>query len=70
MPPSEPSTFGSGMSILVELDNADVVTAAFNSLKEGGNVTMELEKTFWSELFGSLVDKFGVSWMISIKEQG
>ena len=67
MPPSEPSTFGNGMSILVELDTEDNVTAAFNSLKEGGEVTMELQKTFWSDLFGSLVDKFGVSWMLSVK---
>jgi uncharacterized glyoxalase superfamily protein PhnB len=28
---------------------------------------MELQKTFWSEFFGSLVDKFGGSWMIMVK---
>ena len=69
VPQDEPSTFGSGMSIMVELDNTDSVTAAFNKIKEGGEVTMELQKTFWNELFGSLVDKFGVSWMIAVKEQ-
>ena len=69
VPPSQPRTFGNGMSISVELDNHDQVTAAFNALKEGGTVTMEPQKTFWSELFGALTDKFGVDWMISVKEQ-
>jgi PhnB protein len=66
--PDMPAAFGSGMSISVELDTADAVTSTFGKLKEGGAVTMELQKTFWSALFGSVVDKFGVSWMISIKE--
>ena len=26
---------------------------------------MPLEKTFWAERFGMLVDKFGVSWMVN-----
>lgn len=68
MPPSMPITFGNGMSISIELDTEDAVKFAFNTLKEGGIVTMELQKTFWSGLFGSLEDKFGVSWMISISE--
>jgi PhnB protein len=67
VPPDMPTTFGNGMSISIELDNAGSVKSAFNKLKEGGKVTMELQKTFWSESFGSLVDKFGVSWMIMVK---
>jgi PhnB protein len=65
--PDMTTTFGNGMSISIELDDADSVKSAFDKLKEGGTVTMELQKTFWSELFGSLVDKFGVSWMIMTK---
>jgi PhnB protein len=69
VPPGIPSSFGNGMSVSVELHHADSVKAAFNTLKEGGKVTMALQKTFWSELFGSLEDKFGVGWMISLTEQ-
>ncbi|MCL2689518.1 MAG: VOC family protein, partial [Chitinispirillia bacterium] len=32
--------------------------------KEGGNVGMELQKTFYSELYGMVTDKFGVTWQI------
>ena len=37
----------------------------FKGLSAGGTVTMPLEKTFWSELFGMLTDKFGINWMMS-----
>lgn len=68
VPPNMPSNFGNGMSISVELDSIDSVKSAFNALKEGGAVTMELQQTFWSKCFGSLQDKFGINWMISVRE--
>ena len=67
--PDMPSTFGNGMSISMELDSEDAVKSAFEILKEGGKVTMELQQTFWSKYFGSLEDKFGVNWMLSIAEE-
>lgn len=69
MPPSMPTSFGNGMSISIELDSIEQVNFAFNTLKEGGKVTMELEQTFWSKYFGSLEDKFGVSWLLSVVEE-
>jgi PhnB protein len=40
----------------------------FNGLAEGGRVNMPLEKTFWSEQFGMLTDKFGINWMVSYSD--
>jgi len=37
----------------------------FNALSETGKVTMKMEKTFWAERFGALIDQFGVPWMIN-----
>ena len=31
----------------------------------GGKVTMPLADTFWSEVYGMLVDRFGTPWMVS-----
>ena len=36
----------------------------FANLREGGQEQMPLTKTFFSERFGMLADRFGVSWMI------
>ena len=69
VPPNMPTTFGNGMSISIELDSVDKVKSAFETLKEGGKVTMELQETFWSKYFGSVEDKFGVNWLLSIAEE-
>lgn len=43
--------------------------AVFNALSAGGNVMMPFGKTFWSEGFGVLTDKYGIQWMTDIAEQ-
>lgn len=42
----------------------------FNALKEGGQVRMPLEKTFFSPRFGMVTDKFGVTWMVLVPQHG
>jgi PhnB protein len=37
----------------------------FDALVEGGSVTMPFGKTFWSEGFGMLTDRFGTPWMLN-----
>ena len=36
----------------------------FDALAAGGQITMPLEKTFWAEGFGMLVDRFGTPWIV------
>jgi PhnB protein len=38
----------------------------FAALAEGGKVSMPLEEVFWGGKFGSLTDRFGVQWMVSV----
>ena len=38
----------------------------FNALAAGGTVSMPLQEQFWGGRFGSLTDRFGVQWMVSI----
>lgn len=38
----------------------------FKALAEGGTISMPLEGQFWGGTFGSLTDKFGVQWMVSV----
>jgi PhnB protein len=66
MLPNTPARVGDNIAIMAEFDNADTAKSAFEALKEGGEVRMELQETFWSKCFGSLTDQFGVSWNISI----
>jgi PhnB protein len=66
MPEDSKCSFGDGLSIMLTFDSIDQLKSSFNVLKEGGDVGMELQETFWSKCFGSLEDKFGVNWMLSV----
>ena len=59
----------SGISLSIGLDDPARAREMFDALADGGQVTMPLEKTFWSPAFGSLLDRFGVAWMIDVLEQ-
>ncbi|WP_160718930.1 VOC family protein [Bacillus sp. USDA818B3_A] len=61
------STEGSPkVSISVELDSEGRAKKAWDILKDGGSVYMELQPTFFSKLHGSLQDKYGVTWMFTV----
>ncbi len=55
-----------GFSLSIALATTADVDRVFAALAEGGNVTMPLGKTFWSESFGMVTDKFGLGWMVTV----
>jgi len=65
--PDEKCSFSNGMSVHVSFDSEASLKTAFGILKDGGEVGMEPAKTFWSNCFATLEDKFGVSWMLSFE---
>jgi PhnB protein len=46
------------------MDDKDEIKRIFEELKDGGEVLMELQQTFFSELYGIVKDKFGIIWQI------
>lgn len=60
---------GNNFSISVTADSKQEADKIFGALVKGGQTTMPLSKTFWSEYFGMLTDQFGINWMISISDQ-
>ena len=38
----------------------------FAALSDGGAVKAPLEKMFWGDVFGALIDKFGIGWQVNI----
>jgi PhnB protein len=47
------------------MKSASEAEALFASLTAGGQVLVPLEKTFWAERFGMLIDRFGIPWMLN-----
>lgn len=58
----------SGISLALSVKSPEEAEAKFAALADGGQVTMPLAKTFFSPSFGTLTDRFGVSWMIVTNE--
>jgi PhnB protein len=54
-----------GFSVSLSVDNAADAEKIFNALAANGTVQMPIQKTFWAERFGALVDQFGTPWMIN-----
>ncbi|GAB1578821.1 MULTISPECIES: VOC family protein [Bordetella] len=54
-----------GVSLALVFPTVSDATRVFNSLAEGGTITMPLQKTFWAEAFGALTDRYGTSWLIN-----
>ena len=59
---------GNNFAVSVTAGSKDEAEKLFKGLSAGGKVTMPLSKTFWSESFGMLTDKFGISWMVSLDQ--
>lgn len=60
-------TFNAGNNVHLSLDPVDDAQARkwYDALREGGEVMMELQPTFWAKLFAMFRDKYGIHWMIS-----
>ena len=60
---------GTNYSMSLSGDNEGELRGYFEKLSAGGNITMPLDKAPWGDMFGMLVDKFGVSWLVNITAQ-
>ncbi|MGZ3687162.1 MAG: VOC family protein [Bdellovibrionota bacterium] len=52
----------------IECSDKAEVDRLFSALSKGGEPSMKPEETFWGAYFGSLVDAFGISWMMSFQQ--
>ena len=53
-----------GFSLTVTAADDEDAKRRFAALAEGGEVKMPLAKTFFASSFGTVADRFGVSWMV------
>ena len=58
----------SNISLAIGLNDKEKARTFFDSLSDGGEVTMPLDETFWADAFGMCTDKFGIKWMINCEK--
>lgn len=54
-----------GFSMSLIYPTVAAAQKTFDALAKSGAVHMPMQKTFWAESFGMLVDHFGTSWMVN-----
>ena len=54
-----------GFSVTLNMKDPPEAERVFHALAENGTVTMPIQETFWAARFGTLVDRFGIPWMIN-----
>ena len=54
-----------GFTVSITVPSRDEAKRIFQALAEDGRITMAFEKTFWSEGWGALIDRFGIPWMVN-----
>jgi len=59
-----------GFSLSIQIASVAEAERIFGELVQGGKVAMPLEKTFWAERFGMVVDRFGIPWLINCETAG
>lgn len=58
--------FTPAVSFFVSCDSADEIDELFETLSEGGAVLMPLQEYPFSERYGWLSDRYGVSWQLNL----
>ncbi|WP_280481795.1 VOC family protein [Nocardia cyriacigeorgica] len=61
-PPYRP---GNNVAVFLDGDDGEL-RDYFEKLSAGGTVTLPLDTQVWGDEAGSLVDRFGISWMFNI----
>lgn len=64
------ATPGTNFSISITADSKEEADKLYKALSAGGQAQYPMADAFWGSYFGMLVDKFGVSWMVSYDVRG
>ena len=67
--PGMPFTVGNNVSLILQMNDTERMKTIFGELADGGDVSMELQETFWSKCYGFVTDKYGIGWQFNYKEK-
>lgn len=67
-PPVHDFSFTPSASLFVDFDEPEKLEGAFARLSHGGKVMMPLADYGFSQRFGWLSDRFGVSWQLNLPD--
>ena|SRR5690554_3706575 len=66
-PPIHNWDFTPAVSIYIECENNEEIERLFSKLSENGEIAMPLDNYGFSQKFGWVIDRFGVSWQLNLQ---
>lgn len=57
-----------GLWVSIQADSTAEGQRFFDALAQGGQTVMPFAKTFWSQGFGMVKDRFGTPWMVNVRQ--
>ncbi|WP_126425112.1 VOC family protein [Brevibacillus marinus] len=67
--PGNPHQSGNQVTICVSTDDVEQARRIFAALAQEGQVHMPLQETFFSPAYGTVTDKFGVTFQVAAEKQ-
>ncbi|WP_146529705.1 VOC family protein [Novipirellula artificiosorum] len=64
----EPAAVFAGFSLALRLKSLDHAKRVFDALADGGQTLIPLAKSAFTAWYGIVIDRFGVSWKISVDQ--
>ncbi len=61
---------GNNVYLSVQPDSKEDADRIFRALSADGTIEMDIADQVWGDYYGSLVDKFGVRWMVNYSYPG
>jgi PhnB protein len=61
-------TLGNNITVVVDTNDELLLEQEFKALSVEGVIVMPLDKTFWSDKYGYVVDKFGIGWQFNLSK--
>ena len=68
LPPGSEAHPGDNVAVSLSGDDEAELRGYWDKLSDGATVTMPLDKQMWGDVFGMLVDRFGIHWMVNIAQ--
>ena len=65
-PPGMEHNPGNNISVSLSGEDAGELRGYWDKLSDGGTVLTPLEKQMWGDEFGTVVDQFGITWLVNI----
>jgi PhnB protein len=56
-------------SLIIHTDSKEEADRLFNELSDYGQVKVPMDLTFWGSYYGVCIDKFGISWKITVESE-